>query len=206
MRGLALARSAPKGPYRLGRGPIADPHEGRRSGAKPTVVTPIKLARLRRSGDLTPVDVPAIEDEAIRALCRAREDAIRDSQGCQVSAQSVSPAAGYPRYRPRHLAPGPPPRAPRGRLSHPGAADRLSGIRAGGHRTPARRQRLEEALHEQVQPWRLAPVVDALQGLRGVQCTVAVTPVAALGDLTRVENPRQLMSYLGPDPFGILQG
>ena len=31
-----------------------------------------------RSGDLTPVYVPTVEDEAIRDLCRAREDAIRD--------------------------------------------------------------------------------------------------------------------------------
>ena len=38
----------------------------------------IKLARLMRSGDLTPVYVPKVEDEAIRDLCRAREDAIRD--------------------------------------------------------------------------------------------------------------------------------
>jgi transposase len=38
----------------------------------------IKLARLRRSGDLTPVYVPKVEDEAMRDLCRARADAIRD--------------------------------------------------------------------------------------------------------------------------------
>gem|GEM_PF-738014 len=38
----------------------------------------IKLARLMRSGDLTPVYVPKVEDEAIRDLCRARADAIRD--------------------------------------------------------------------------------------------------------------------------------
>jgi transposase len=38
----------------------------------------IKLARLMRSGDLTPVYVPAVEDEAIRDLYRAREDAIRE--------------------------------------------------------------------------------------------------------------------------------
>lgn len=37
-----------------------------------------QLARLMRSGDLTPVYVPAVEDEAIRDLSRAREDAIRD--------------------------------------------------------------------------------------------------------------------------------
>jgi transposase len=38
----------------------------------------VQLARLRRSGDLTPVYVPQVEDEAIRELSRAREDPIRD--------------------------------------------------------------------------------------------------------------------------------
>ena len=60
--------------------------------------------------------------------------------------------------------------------------------------------RLEHALTDQVQTWRLAPVVDALQALRGVQFTVAVTTVAELGDLTRFDNPRQLMNYLGLTP------
>jgi hypothetical protein len=31
-----------------------------------------------RSGDLTPVDVPQVEDEAIRARTRAREETIGD--------------------------------------------------------------------------------------------------------------------------------
>ncbi|MBI3302072.1 MAG: transposase [Deltaproteobacteria bacterium] len=34
----------------------------------------VQLARLRRSGDLTPVYVPVVEDEAIRDVVRARED------------------------------------------------------------------------------------------------------------------------------------
>src|SRR5205809_5750483 len=38
----------------------------------------VTLARLARSGDLTPVYVPAVSDEAIRDLARAREDALRD--------------------------------------------------------------------------------------------------------------------------------
>ena len=37
----------------------------------------IKLARLMRSGDLTPVYVPTVDDEAMRDLCRARAEAIR---------------------------------------------------------------------------------------------------------------------------------
>jgi transposase len=38
----------------------------------------VTLARLARSGDLTPVYVPAVGDEAIRDLARAREDALGD--------------------------------------------------------------------------------------------------------------------------------
>jgi transposase len=63
-----------------------------------------------------------------------------------------------------------------------------------------RLQRLTQELQERVQTWRFAPVVEALQALRGVQFTVAVTTVAELGDLTRFTNPKQLMSYLGLTP------
>jgi transposase len=63
-----------------------------------------------------------------------------------------------------------------------------------------RLQRLEQALHEQVHTWRLQPVVEALQALRGVPFTVAVTSIAELGDLTRFDHPRQLMRYLGLPP------
>jgi transposase len=38
----------------------------------------VQLARLMRSGDLTPVSVPAVADEAIRDLSRAREEALHD--------------------------------------------------------------------------------------------------------------------------------
>jgi transposase len=38
----------------------------------------VMLARLMRSGDLTAIYVPTVEDEAIRDLSRGREDALRD--------------------------------------------------------------------------------------------------------------------------------
>jgi transposase len=65
---------------------------------------------------------------------------------------------------------------------------------------PERLQRLEHDLHEQAKAWRLNPVVEALQALRGVQFTVAVTLVAELGDLSRFETPRKLMTCLGLVP------
>jgi transposase len=63
-----------------------------------------------------------------------------------------------------------------------------------------RLQRLDQDLHEQVHAWRLPPVVEALQALRGVPFTGAVTTVADRGDLTRVNHPRELMKCLGLIP------
>jgi transposase len=70
----------------------------------------------------------------------------------------------------------------------------------------ARLARLEQALHDQVPTWRLRPVVDALQALRGVPCTVAVTIVAELGALTRFDKPSQRMSSLGLTPSAYATG
>jgi len=59
---------------------------------------------------------------------------------------------------------------------------------------------MEHELHEAVQGWRLYPMVQAIQALRGLELTSAVIVMTELGDLTRFENPRQLMSYLGLTP------
>ena len=57
--------------------------------------------------------------------------------------------------------------------------------------------RIEQELLELAPRWRLYPVVQALQALRGVQWLVALTMVAELGDLTRFDNPRQLAAFVG---------
>jgi transposase len=46
----------------------------------------------------------------------------------------------------------------------------------------------------------MAPVVTALQALRGMAMVTAATLVAEVGDLTRFKNPRDLMSHLGLVP------
>jgi transposase len=69
-----------------------------------------------------------------------------------------------------------------------------------------RLQRLEHERPEPVHTWRFQPVVETCQALRGVPCTVAVTTVADLGDLTRFDTPRQLMHYLGLTPSAYSSG
>jgi transposase len=160
----------------------------------------VQLARLMRSGDLTPVYVPTVEDEAIRDLCRAREDAVADLKAAKFRLKAFLLRhdiryMGQATWGPAHLR----------WLSEvvcPTPAQQIvfqEYVRAVTEHT-ARLQRLEQELHEHVKSWRLHPVVEALQALRGVQCTVAVTTVAELGDLTRFEHPRQLMKYLGLIP------
>lgn len=60
--------------------------------------------------------------------------------------------------------------------------------------------RLAEQILKLLPAWRMAPVVAALQALRGVAAVVAATMAVEIGDLRRFENPRQLMAYLGLVP------
>ena len=60
--------------------------------------------------------------------------------------------------------------------------------------------RLTEQIQVLLPQWRMFPVVQALQSLRGVSLVVATTTVAEVGDLTRFDSPVELMSYLGLVP------
>jgi transposase len=63
-----------------------------------------------------------------------------------------------------------------------------------------RRERLTQQIEELLPNWSMAPVVAALQAMRGVALIVAVTVVAEVGDFRRFAKPRQLMAYLGLVP------
>jgi transposase len=160
----------------------------------------LQLARLRRSGDLTPVSVPAVQDDAIRDLSRAREDTLHDLKTAKFRLKAFLLRhdiryTGRATWGPAHL------RWLR-EVVCPTPAQQIvcqEYVRAVTEHTD-RLQRLDQELHEPGTAWRLCSVVDALQALRGGQFTVAVTTVAELGDLTRFENPRQLMNYLGLTP------
>jgi transposase len=160
----------------------------------------VQLARLARSGDLTLVSVPNVEDEAIRDLTRAREDTISDLKDAKFRLKAFLLRqdiryAGRANWGPAHLR-------WLAEVVCPTAAQQIvfqEYVCAITEYTE-RLQRLKQELQAQVQVWRLHPVVEALQALRGVQFTVAVTMVAEIGDLTRFEHPRELMKFLGLVP------
>jgi transposase len=166
----------------------------------------VHLARLMRSGPLPPVDVPAVHDDALRDLSRAREDARPDltPTPCRLNAlrrRHDSRSTARATWGPAHLrwlraVVGPTPAQPLGFQAS---------VRARTEHT-ARLQRRAQARPEPVTAWRLCPVVDALQARRGVQWPVAVTTVAALGDLARGDNPRPLRQSLGLTPSEYARG
>jgi len=160
----------------------------------------MKLARLARVGELTPVRVPDEADEALRDLVRTREDAVREQRNARhrlkaLLLRSGITYAGKSAWTAAHLR-------WLAQLALPHTAQQfafqeyLHAITESG----ARIARLEQALRDALPTWTLAPVVAALQALRGVQLIAAVTLVAEIQDFWRFANPRQLMAYLGLVP------
>jgi transposase len=160
----------------------------------------VTLARLMRSGDLRSIYVPEIADEAIRDLSRGREDAMRDLKATKhrlkafLLRQDIR-YEGRASWNAAHLR----------WLSEVVCATRAQQIVFQEYvraitEQHERLQRLEAELHEEVKHWRMYPVVEAIQALRGVELTGAVILIAELGDLTRFDTPRKLMSYVGLTP------
>jgi transposase len=157
----------------------------------------VMLARLHRAGELTGVHVPDERDEAIRDLVRARTDAVTDRRDNRHRLKAFLLRHGYRysgtsswteahlRYL-RELV-----------LAHAAHKVVLEEYLLAITQATERIQRLEAHLATLAASWRMKPVVDALQGLRGVQLLTAVALVAELGDLNRFAHPRQLMAYLG---------
>jgi transposase len=160
----------------------------------------VEIARLLRSGDLTGVYVPSVEDEAIRDVCRARDATHVTLKAAKLRLKSfllrlglnyVGRADWNDAHR-RYLA----------KVVCPTPAQQIvfqEALRAVDEQVE-RLARLEQELCDLAPKWRLFPVVEALQALRGVQWLVALTVVAELGDLTRFDNPRQLAAFVGLTP------
>ena len=158
------------------------------------------LARLHRAGELTAIYIPTPDDEALRDLVRGREDAV----GLSTQAKHRLKAfllrqgrrypgrAGWTRPYRRWLAD----------LSFPLAPQHiaLQEYRDTIDETERRVERLTDQLRQQTPAWRWAPVVDALQALRGVSFVTAVGLVVEMGDIRRFDHPRQLMAFLGLVP------
>src|ERR1700681_4849066 len=157
------------------------------------------LAKLHRAGELTAVWVPDARHEAMRDLVRARLDAVHALRRARQQLSGFLLRQGCHCGRPawtklhrRWLAGLKFEQA----VHHIVLEDYIAAVEAG----EARRDRLPAQIEAMLPDWTLAPVVAALQTMRGMAMVNAATLVAELGDLTRFANPRQLMAYLGLVP------
>lgn len=161
----------------------------------------VQLARLFRAGELTPVYVPDREDEAIRDISRAREDTMLVQKSARQRLKSFLLRhdiryQGKTSWTEAHLrwladevrCPSP--------VQQIVFQEYVNAVTESQHRL----QRLDQQIELFVKQWRLYPAVVALMSMRGVQMIVAVTMVSELGDISRFENPKQLMSFLGLTP------
>jgi transposase len=158
------------------------------------------LAKLHRAGELTAIWVPDHAQEAMRDLVRARATAVRilgkarqHLQGFLLRHERVysGPRAWTLAYR-RWLTTV--------RFEHPAQQIVLQDYIHAVQDAETRRDRLTSQIEELLPNWSMAPVVAALQAMRGVAFVAAVTVVSEVGDFRRFINPRQLMAYLGLVP------
>ncbi len=158
------------------------------------------LARLFRAGELTFVHVPDQEDEAVRDLVRARLAAVKDQRRARQRVKGLLLRNGFVyegggSWGPTHLN-------YLARMKMPTAAQQIAfdEYKDAVTVTTDRVQRISEALEKHLDTWSWKKVVLALMTLRGIQTISAMTLIAELGDLSRFDNPNQLMSYLGLVP------
>lgn len=158
------------------------------------------LAKLHRAGELTAVWVPDAAHEAMRDLVRARATAVRVAgkarqhlQGFLLRHGRIYPGKkGWTKAYRRWLTTV--------RFAHPAQQIVLQDYIHAVTDAEARIERLTGQIAELTPSWSLAPVVEAVQAMRGVAFIVAVTVVAEVGDFHRFDNPRKLMAYLGLTP------
>jgi transposase len=160
----------------------------------------LQLASLARAGELVAVTIPEERDEAIRDLSRARVDAVRARLKARQQLKAMLLRHGQ-RYtgktswtaaHERTLATI--------SFAHPAQDIAFAEYRQAVGEGEARVQRLTQALAQQVEGWRMHPVVSAVMTLRGLGLVAASTVIAELGDLRRFAHPRELMGYVGLVP------
>ena len=161
----------------------------------------LSLARLLRAGELSAVWVPGAEQEAVRDLTRAREDMkaielkARQRLGAFLLRHGRVYRLGKSRWTQAHFR-----WLEQQRFDHPAQQVVLQEYVDTVMQAQARVAGLEDRMRQALASWSLRPVAEALMALRGVDLITAMTVLAELGDLTRFETPRQLMSFLGLVP------
>ena len=157
-----------------------------------------KLARLLRSGELTPTWVPDEQHEALRDLVRAREDAVVDRLRARnrltkfLLRLGIKSPAGVKAW-------SVPYRKWLDVLAWEQPVQRIvfAEYRQSLEEIQQRITRFEREIETLAQTSPHTPTIAALQAMRGAKLITAATIVSELGDISRFRSPRQLMAYAG---------
>lgn len=160
----------------------------------------VQLARLFRAGELTAVWVPDEGHEAVRELIRSRAAAVDDLRRKRqaISSMMLRYSRSYPgkttwtRQHKQWLQTQ--------KFEYPAQHLVLQDMILAAQHAQERLDQLEDVIAEFIPNWSLAPMVQALQALRGIRLVTAATIMAEIGDLGRFDTAGQLMSYLGLVP------
>lgn len=160
----------------------------------------LNLCRLFRAGELTPVHVPTPEDEAMRDLVRARDDAkIAEKKAKQrlkaFLLRHDIRYSGRSHWSPAHMN-----WLADLKMEHPAQQIVLQEYIDALKESMQRVARLTEQIRVLLPDWSKAPIVEALQALRGVRLISAAVIVSEIGDFRRFKNAKELMAYLGLVP------
>jgi len=156
----------------------------------------LNLARLLRAGELTGVWVPDERQESIRDVSRCRSD-LRHHERLHRQRLGAFLLRYGQRYEGRrwttaHLSWMQGLALPQG-----GQQVTLLTYLDGYQQAVRDREALEGQLPRLIADWDLLPLVHAYLAMRGVDLITAVTLACELGDITRFDSARQLMSYVG---------
>jgi transposase len=160
----------------------------------------ISLARLYRAGELTSVWVPDKVQEGMRDLTRAREDMKEIERHCRQRLgafllRNGKRYSGKSKWTQAHFR----------WLEEIKFDFTFQQIVFQEYVDMVKNAQLrvadmEEQMRQAINEWAMKPVVEGLMALRGVSFITAMTIVAEIGDLSRFDNPRQLMAHLGLVP------
>jgi transposase len=159
-----------------------------------------KLMGLLRAGLLTTVEPPTPEQEAVRDLCRCREDAREDLGRARHRLLKMLVRRGFV-WSGTTLWSDPHRRWLRS-LRMEQAIDRIifDDYLAAVERAEQRRDALDEEIERASKLPIYAEAVSYLRCFRGIDTTVAMIFIAELHGIERFDSPRKLASYLGVVP------
>jgi transposase len=173
------------------------PNDGRQKTDKGDAM---RLARYLRSGDLTAVYVPDEETEALRALTRAREDAIQAQQRARGQLRNFLVHQGRKfeaasKWTAAHLK-----WIAELKFAHKALElvrdDYLREVTSAATRIDRLTKNIQD-LAPQSRQWT---TLQSLMALRGVELITAATLAFEIGHFTRFGKAQHLMSYLGLVP------